>query len=151
MLRPLPSRLTEEIDAEVSTEVYLIALDGVTVHALQEATQAILRGSLGHAFHPSPPEFRLLCNQMMKPIYDEMTKQRMLELELEEKPQPIALEPGWRERAEATLKAFHDANALLSEPEEPGKPPEPKIHDYSQETEIEITPAMQRYLQQQEN
>lgn len=147
MLQPLPTRLTGEIDAEVSTEVFLIALDGVTVHALQEATQAILRGKLGHAFHPSPPEFRLLCNQMMQPVYDELTKERRLEQEAELNPEPIVLEPGWRERCAVRLKAFYDENALASDAKPVPAPQPPTIHDYSHEP-IEITPALLRNLEQ---
>lgn len=43
----------------------MIALDGVTRYGLSVAVQAILRGTLGHAFLPSPPELRLECDKAM--------------------------------------------------------------------------------------
>ncbi|WP_165358299.1 hypothetical protein [Mesorhizobium sp. Pch-S] len=46
---------------------YFVALEGVTKHGLSEACRAILRGRLGHAFYPSPPELRLQCDEAMKP------------------------------------------------------------------------------------
>ena len=45
---------------------YYVALDGVTRYALAEAVKAILRGSLGHAFLPSPPELRIACDKAME-------------------------------------------------------------------------------------
>jgi len=49
-------------------------------------------------------------------------------------------------------QAFDHQAATARKPKvqaEPEAPPEPTIHDYSQETEIEITPEMQRWLEQQ--
>ncbi|CAN7495916.1 hypothetical protein LJR231_003480 [Phyllobacterium sp. LjRoot231] len=81
MLKSLPSRLTDT--AEADKEVFMIALDGVTAYGLAEATMAILRGGLGHAFHPSPPEFRMRCDAAMKPIKDEMARIERTRLEKE--------------------------------------------------------------------
>lgn len=47
-----------------------MALDGVPVFALQTATKNIMRGALGHAFFPSPPELRIQCDEVMKPILE---------------------------------------------------------------------------------
>lgn len=47
-----------------------MALDGVSVFALQTATKNIMRGVLGHAFFPSPPELRIQCDELMKPILE---------------------------------------------------------------------------------
>lgn len=44
----------------------MIALDGVTRHGLAEAVKFILRGALGHAFLPSPPELRIQCDKAME-------------------------------------------------------------------------------------
>lgn len=43
-----------------------MALDGVTRHGLSEAVKAILKGALGHAFLPSPPELRMQCDKAME-------------------------------------------------------------------------------------
>lgn len=45
---------------------YFVALEGVTKHGLSEACRAILKGRLGHAFYPSPPELRLQCDKAME-------------------------------------------------------------------------------------
>ena len=45
---------------------YYVALEDVTRHGLSEAVRAILRGALGHAFFPSPPELRIQCDKAME-------------------------------------------------------------------------------------
>lgn len=67
MLTSLPYRKTE--DGKVRTDAYLIALEGVTRFGLGEATKAILRGSLGHGFYPSPVELRQQCDRAMDPVW----------------------------------------------------------------------------------
>lgn len=62
-LSGLPSR--ETTAGELDNAAYMIALDGVTRHGLSEAVRFILRGALGHAFLPSPPELRLQCDKAM--------------------------------------------------------------------------------------
>ena len=74
MLSRLPMRQPTEM--ELATEVYLIALEGVTAHGLSQATKAIIRGSLGHAFMPSPPELRQECERIMDVERDKLWKQR---------------------------------------------------------------------------
>lgn len=44
----------------------MMALDGVTRHGLSEGVKAILKGALGHAFLPSPPELRMQCDKAME-------------------------------------------------------------------------------------
>jgi hypothetical protein len=61
----LPSRAT--FSAEFDQQVYFIALDGTTQHGLFEAVTFILRGALGHAFFPSPPELRQQHDKCMEP------------------------------------------------------------------------------------
>lgn len=63
-LNSLPSRQTNEV--ELHEAGYFVALEGVTNHGLSEACRAILKGRLGHAFYPSPPELRLQCDEAMK-------------------------------------------------------------------------------------
>lgn len=43
---------------------FTIALDGVHGLVLARAVEAILRGSLGHPFMPSPPELRIECDRV---------------------------------------------------------------------------------------
>ena len=63
-LAALPSRQTSS--EKLDRAAYHIALDGVTRYGLTVAVQAILRGALGHAFFPSPPELRMQCDQAMQ-------------------------------------------------------------------------------------
>lgn len=63
-MNSLPSRQTNEV--ELHEAGYFVALEGVTKHGLSEACRAILKGRLGHAFYPSPPELRLQCDEAMK-------------------------------------------------------------------------------------
>lgn len=62
-LATLPSRATSSV--ELDRAAYYVALDGVTRHGLAEAVKAILKGALGHAFFPSPPELRMQCDKAM--------------------------------------------------------------------------------------
>lgn len=43
-----------------------MALEGVTRYGLTEAVRAVLKGALGHAFFPSPPELRMQCDKAME-------------------------------------------------------------------------------------
>lgn len=63
-LSGLPSR--ETTAGELDNAAFMMALEGVTRHGLSEAVKFILRGSLGHAFLPSPPELRIECDKAME-------------------------------------------------------------------------------------
>lgn len=65
MISGLPSRPTSEGKAD--SAVFLLSLDGVTRWGLMAAIEGIVKGSLGHAFMPSPPELRLAIDQTMLP------------------------------------------------------------------------------------
>lgn len=60
-LGSLPKRGSDQ--AEIDLAAYRVALDGVASTALADAVRNILRGELGHAFFPSPPEFRMACDR----------------------------------------------------------------------------------------
>ena len=60
-LSTLPARASSRLDRVA----YHVALEGVTRWGLTEAVKAILRGALGHAFFPSPPELRVQCDKAM--------------------------------------------------------------------------------------
>lgn len=63
-LNSLPSRQTDTV--EISEAGYFVAMEGVTRYGLTEAVRAILKGALGHAFFPSPPELRIQCDKAME-------------------------------------------------------------------------------------
>jgi hypothetical protein len=63
-LSGLPSR--ETTAGEIDNAAFMMALEGVTRHGLSEAVRFILRGALGHAFLPSPPELRIQCDKAME-------------------------------------------------------------------------------------
>jgi hypothetical protein len=63
-LSSLPSRATTAGDLD--NAAFMLALDGVTRWGLGEAVKAILKGALGHAFLPSPPELRMQCDNAMR-------------------------------------------------------------------------------------
>lgn len=81
LLAGMPSRPTDE--PELEREAYFIALEGATRWSLTEAVKAALRGKLGHAFLPSPPELRRLCNEAMQP--HEEQRERILRRERQER------------------------------------------------------------------
>jgi len=60
----LPAR--ESANQQIEKAAYYIALEGVTRFGLAEAVRSILKGSLGHAFFPSPPELRMQCDKAME-------------------------------------------------------------------------------------
>lgn len=76
-LAGLPSRQTSSEDLDRAA--YYVALDGVTRHGLAEAVRFILKGSLGHAFMPSPPELRIQCDKAMQWHHDEAERIRRRE------------------------------------------------------------------------
>lgn len=63
LLDRLPSRVTSS--AALDQQAFFIALEGTTQYGLFTAVSAILKNSLGHAFHPSPPELRGECDRAM--------------------------------------------------------------------------------------
>lgn len=64
MLGRLPSTATSSV--EFDQQLYFIALRGTTQYGLFKAVEAILQNALGHAFFPSPPEFRGQCDKAME-------------------------------------------------------------------------------------
>lgn len=81
MLSGLPSRATSA--GELDNAAYLTALDGTTRYGLAEAVKAILKGSLGHGFMPSPPELRIEHDKAMRWHEDMAAKIRRRERENE--------------------------------------------------------------------
>jgi hypothetical protein len=88
---------------------YYIALEGVTRYGLAEAVKFILRGALGHAFFPSPPELRLQCDKSME--FHEMERRRIARREQMERERQEAAPhgeptPEARARVAATYAKF---------------------------------------------
>jgi hypothetical protein len=106
LLAALPSRQAD--DAALDKETFFIALEGVTRHGLIEATKAILRGELGHAFFPSPPELRMQCDKGME--WHERMRDRIRRNEqaaAQRPPEKRALTPQERERQAERMRQFH--------------------------------------------
>jgi len=88
---------------------YYVALEGVSKFAIQTAAKAIMRGSLGHTFYPQPPELRLQCDEVMRPIREAEARDRreaeILKEQREEKRQREHSQSTWtpesRQRASA--------------------------------------------------
>ena len=72
MLKSLPSRASDT--AEIDRQAFIIGQQGVTRGALAEAVKQVLRGALGHGFHPSAPEFRLLCDGIQRKQAEERAR-----------------------------------------------------------------------------
>lgn len=72
MLKSLPSRASDT--AEIDRHAFIIGQQGVTRGALAEAVKQVLRGALGHGFHPSAPEFRLLCDGIQRKQAEERAR-----------------------------------------------------------------------------
>ncbi len=72
MLKSLPSRVSDT--AEIDRQAFIIGQQGVTRGALAEAVKQVLRGALGHGFHPSAPEFRLLCDSIQRKQAEERAR-----------------------------------------------------------------------------
>lgn len=73
-LSGLPSR--DSTNGQMEMAGYYVALEGVSKFAIQTAAKAIMRGSLGHTFYPKPPELRLLCEEVMRPIREAEARDR---------------------------------------------------------------------------
>ncbi|MBM6396183.1 hypothetical protein JQC79_10520 [Ochrobactrum anthropi] len=70
----LPAR--EAVAVAAAKAAYFVALEGVSRFALETASKAIIRGVLGHGFFPSPPELRLQCDEVMRPIREAEIRDR---------------------------------------------------------------------------
>lgn len=73
----------QSIDPEMEFAGYEVAIEGVRAVDLVEAVRSILRGALGHAFFPVPPELRLRCDAVrdarIAEAADELRRRRQAE------------------------------------------------------------------------
>lgn len=91
-LAGLPSR--QSASEGIDRAVYYTALEGVTRHGLREAVKFIVKGALGHAFFPSPPELRMQCDKAMEwHVQEQVRVRRRQQIEAERptaRPEPTA-------------------------------------------------------------
>lgn len=78
-------------------------------YALGQATDAILRGALGHTFYPSPPEIRMQCDAAMQPHIEEAARIRRLEQQLAERQRHSAFHDDKTPAAKARVSKAYQA------------------------------------------
>lgn len=71
-LKSLPSRTSDT--AEIDLLSFEDALEGVLATVLLEAVRQVNQAVLGHAFHPSPPELRMLCDKIQRQISEDRAR-----------------------------------------------------------------------------
>ena len=112
MLESLPSRKSNSVEADEAG--YAIALEGTFRDGLFAAVRSILKGSLGHAFYPSPPELRQQHDAEMQGHWAREARQRRF-LEHD-------IDPAWRPPTSAektrVAKMVADFHANLPAKEE---------------------------------
>ena len=109
LLAALPTMMTHsDMEIETRKAAYLIALEGVSAWGLKEATKAILAGSLGHRWMPSPSELRIeierLENNERERFYRGERQRRRFFFDEDQHPRPaeekmLKDDPEGRERA----------------------------------------------------
>lgn len=108
LLGALPAR--EADSSGIDKAAYYLALEGTTKHGLFEASKAILRGALGHAFFPNPAELRQQCDKAMEhhvrmrdrvAVYERMARERI--------PDRPPLTEAEKERQNERMARFHAA------------------------------------------
>lgn len=113
MLKSLPSRASNT--AEFDRQAFIIGQQGVMRGALAEAVKLVLRGELGHGFHPSAPEFRLLCDRVQRKQAEDRARGSEAKHQLEENASLQARHaqtktPEARARVTAMLARFNQAH-----------------------------------------
>ena len=111
--RNMPDGLSEADKAELrraDMENIISALKGVPAFALAEAVERVMQNALGHKWMPLPPEFRGLCDEIMRPIMNarraDMDMQRHAERQRLEREASKRIQDSWtpESRARATAK-----------------------------------------------
>ena len=85
---------------------FFVALDGTYRHGLVEAVKFILRGALGHAFFPSPPELRMQHDKCMAHHGDMRALIQRREQIAAERPAPVERTPAQVARVKAIYADF---------------------------------------------
>ncbi|RWO75254.1 MAG: hypothetical protein EOS18_31390 [Mesorhizobium sp.] len=101
----------------VHLESFRVALEGkepgvvVVAHCdLVAAVRKVIQGALGHAFHPSPAELRMICNAAMEERTTEADRELRRQRELEERRslRLIYRTDEQRARAAEITRRFHE-------------------------------------------
>lgn len=83
-------------------------MEGTTQHGLFEAVRAIIQNGLGHAFFPSPPELRMMCDEAMKHHVEMRNRiHRQEHIRRERVPELPPLDEAAKERQRKRMEAFH--------------------------------------------
>jgi hypothetical protein len=147
-------------DADIAVRAYLVALDGVSEAALDQAFQWALQGRHGSLFAPWPTELRKLCDDAEQPFLDELARlTRQERMAAEALPPPMERTPEERERHQERMRRFyaaHDAAKAdlakqFPKPESPRKfEPPPRIDinppDWEEGEPLKVTPALLKAL-----
>lgn len=91
----------------------MMALEGVSKGALAKSVKDVLRGVLGHGFHPSAPELRILCNENQNAVAADAARERILRETIEENKRlaapKVERDEAFYERGRKRMEAFHAA------------------------------------------
>ncbi|KAB2708315.1 hypothetical protein [Brucella intermedia] len=91
----------------------MMALEGVSKGALAKAVKDVLRGVLGHGFHPSAPELRILCNENQNAVAADAARERIRRETIEENRRLAAprfeRDEAFYERQRRRMSDFHAA------------------------------------------
>ncbi len=91
----------------------MMALEGVSKGALAKAIKDVLRGGLGHGFHPSAPELRILCNENQNAVAADAARERIRRETIEENRRLAApkfeRDEAFHERQRKRMEAFHSS------------------------------------------
>ncbi|WP_192798375.1 hypothetical protein [Brucella intermedia] len=91
----------------------MMALEGVSKGALAKAVKDVLRGVLGHGFHPSAPELRILCNENQNAVAADAARDRIRRETIEENRRLAApkfeRDEAFYERQRKRMDDFHAA------------------------------------------
>lgn len=125
-LAGLPSRQAD--DDGFDKALYFVALQGVTRYALSEAVKAISRGALGHAFFPSPPEFRMQCDAAQHPVNEQARRIRLTEAQMAERAEHARYQAMKTPKAKARVSAAYERFcADYEKPEQPVRWLDPEL------------------------
>jgi hypothetical protein len=117
-LGSLPKRQSDQ--AQLDLEAYKVALDRTLAIDLAAAVRSILQGALGHAFFPSPPEFRIQCNANAdnRAAVAERERKAIREREDRMNFREVSNTPEQRARVAEAYQRFLDSRSTQSEVDE---------------------------------
>lgn len=114
---------------------YFEALEGTTRDGLELTVKSILRGGLGHAFFPSPPEMRIEYDRVMKPEFEREAREwreRKNLAEIDKHCAPVNHSPESRENVRRMTEEYMARQAAFKAASEAARPkgPDPFAPDW---------------------